>query len=60
MAEAAKKTVNATPKVFRVPADIAALGSYGVIIIQQMRKAHHWRMTEGIKQIRKGAAKPSK
>ena len=53
MAEAAKKTVNATPKVFRVPADLIPLQNYGVPIIHQMRKAHHWRMTEGIKQFRK-------
>lgn len=57
MAEAAKKTVNAYPKVFRVPADLPPLGTYGTLIINQMRKAHNWRMTEGVKQIRKGAAK---
>lgn len=57
MAEAAKKTVNASAKVFRVPADLIPLQNHGTIIINQMRKAHHWRMTEGVKQIRKGAAK---
>lgn len=59
MAEAAKKTVNATPKVFRVPADLIPLENYGTMIINQMRKAHQWRMTEGVKQIRKGKG-PSK
>jgi hypothetical protein len=58
MAEAAKKTVNANPKVFRVPADLRPLENHATIIINQMRAAHRWRMTDGVKQIRKGAAKP--
>jgi hypothetical protein len=57
MAEAAKKTANAYPKQFRVPADLPPLESYGTIIIHQMRKHHNWRMTDGVKQIRKGAQK---
>jgi hypothetical protein len=57
MAEAAKKTVNANPKVFRVPADLIPLENHANIIIQQMRRHHHWRMTDGVKGIRKGAAK---
>ncbi len=58
MAEATgKKTVNANPKVFRIPADITALGAAATPLINQMRQWHHWRMTDGVKQIRKGAQK---
>lgn len=57
MAEATKKTVNAGPKQFRVPADLIPLQNYGTMIINQMRNAHRWRMTEGVKSIRKGKAK---
>lgn len=57
MAEAAKKTISSPPKIFRVPADMTALGSAATYLINQMRKWHHWRMTDGVKQIRKGAIK---
>jgi len=57
MAEASKKTTNAYPKQFRIPADLIPLQNYATVIVNQMRNAHRWRMTEGIRQIRKGAAK---
>ncbi len=57
MAEAAKKTISSPPKIFRIPADTVALGSAGNHIVSQMRAWHHWRMTDGVKQIRKGAQK---
>jgi hypothetical protein len=52
MAEPTKKSVNAYPKVFRIPPDITALGAAGVPLINQMRNWHHWRMTEGVKHKR--------
>ncbi len=58
MAEATgKKTVNANPKMFRVPADMTALGSAATPLIKMMRAWHQWRMTDGAKMIRKGAIK---
>lgn len=46
---ATKKTVNAHPKVMRIPADLRVLRQYAEPIIQEMRKDHNSRMSRGKK-----------
>ena len=48
-----KKEAKAYPKNFYVPPDIKSLGGYATVLINQMRGWYQWRMTEGVRTMRK-------